>query len=43
MCLLPGGEFAGLSAGDIAKTSKDETVIVLGFSDNWKVPDRLIG
>lgn len=43
MCLLPGGEFDGLSAGDIAVTSKDETVIVLGFSENWKVPDKLIG
>ena len=29
MCLMPGGEFDGLSAGDIATTSKDETVVVL--------------
>jgi hypothetical protein len=43
MCLFPGGEFDGLSAGDIAVTSKDETVTVLGFSETWKVPDKLIG
>jgi hypothetical protein len=43
MCLLPGGEFDGLSAGDIAQTAKDETVTVLGFSETWKVPDKLIG
>lgn len=35
-CLLPGGEFEGVSAGDAALTHNDETVIVLGYSDKWK-------
>ena len=43
MCLLPGGEFDGLIAGNIAVTSKVVTVTILGFSETWKVPDKLIG
>lgn len=36
LCLLPGGEFDGISAGDAALTSRDETVVVLGYSKDWK-------
>jgi hypothetical protein len=41
MCLLPGGEYEGVSAGDAAMTSKDQTVICLGFSSVWNTPERL--
>lgn len=41
MCLMPGGEYEGVSAGDAAMTSKDETVICLGYSSLWNAPSRL--
>lgn len=41
MCLLPSGEYEGVSAGDAAMTSKDETVIVLGYSTIWNQPDSM--
>lgn len=33
LCLMPGGEYEGVSVGDSALTNKDETVIVLGYSE----------
>ena len=43
LCLLPGGEFEGLAAGGIAVTNRDETVIVLGYSEMWQPSEKLIG
>jgi hypothetical protein len=43
LCMLPGGEYDGLSAGGVALTNKDETVIVLGYSDTWQPAEKLIG
>jgi hypothetical protein len=40
-CLLPGGEFEGVSAGDAALTQNEETVIVLGYSDKWNQIPKL--
>ena len=37
LSLIPGGEFGGLTAGSTALTDKDETVTVIGFSEEWKL------
>jgi PHD/YefM family antitoxin component YafN of YafNO toxin-antitoxin module len=36
LCLLPGGEYSGVTTGDYAITSQNEKVVVIGYSEEWK-------
>jgi len=35
MSLVQGGEFIGITAGNKAISSKDESVTIIGYSSSW--------
>jgi hypothetical protein len=42
LSLLPGGEYGGMTAGEPAMTSENETVTILGYSSTWKSQQELL-